>query len=151
MEDLPHDRPDCTRKNVTRPMSRSTFSYLRAMIDEAIWSYAERYIRRETGTDKEEGNPGPHCHPSTGPWIYCGSLRSNNSYTYAKSTTVLLYPRPDAKPQKDHMPCLHLTLCSGTYLLWALWWQPPFGILCSYIFEFSFNNLSAYVNITYVT
>lgn len=112
------------------PMSRSTFSYLRAMIDEAIWSYAERYIRRETGTDKEEGNPGPHCHPSTGPWIYSGSLRSNNSNTYAKSTTVLLYPGPDAKPQKDHMPCLYITLWSGIYLLWALWWWPPFGILC---------------------
>lgn len=53
-EDVTRDRADGVR-NVSHVLSRSTFLYLEALIDEAIWaSCVERYIRKETGLETRD-------------------------------------------------------------------------------------------------
>ncbi|KAF5900233.1 putative protein phosphatase 2C 61, partial [Clarias magur] len=53
-EDITRDRADGVR-NVSRVLSRSTFLYLEALIDEAICaSCVERYIRKETGPETRD-------------------------------------------------------------------------------------------------
>lgn len=53
-EDVTRDRADGVR-NVSHVLSRSTFLYLEALIDEAIWaSCVERYIRKETDPETRD-------------------------------------------------------------------------------------------------
>lgn len=100
-EDVTHDRADGVR-NVSHVLSRSTFHYLEALIDEAIWaSCVERYIRKETGPETRDAEI-PVCAVTHRQdlWIYCGSLRSNKWHKYAKKPKGSTFPCFSARMQR---------------------------------------------------